>query len=85
MNPPKRKLTESDWVTLASALNRAMDERASYADAWQDGRARRAALAQVKKYEALHRKIFGGPSSRQTDLDALAACPTVSIFDMKGG
>lgn len=88
MSDRKRKprLTDTDWKLLRRALNDAMDERDSYADAWAQGTPERAeALEYVRRYEALHRKLFGDDSLRQKDMDRFAAMPTVPISELMAG
>lgn len=79
----RRRLTETDWRTIRRALNDAMDERASYAEAWgADTTEGSTAAEKVKQYEALHQKLFGEASARQQQLDEDDATPSVSIFEL---
>ncbi len=74
------RLTEADWATVRRALSDAIDERSSYADAWARGTPERAAAeAQVKRYEAVNRKLFGTDSFTKREQDALDALPSKPI------
>lgn len=80
------RLTKKDWQTIARALNHAMDERDSFADAYSyTGPEAERAMENVREFEALHQKLFGGPSARQQDLEAYAATPTISLFELAAG
>lgn len=76
-----KPLTSGELATLASALNRAMDDRQGFAECNAPGTPEhKAALALVRKYERLHVRIFGRPSGRATMIKAMNAVPSKSIF-----
>lgn len=76
-------LTRRDMETIRRALNSAMTDRESYADAW-GGRTPegREALADIVRFEKLHAKLFGRKSARQEFADKIAAGKGVSIHDL---
>lgn len=77
------RLTAADRKTIRRALNDAISDRSSYADAWPaNAPERAAALKLVERYEALHRKMFGEASHRRQVDEALANTPTTSIFEL---
>ena len=78
-----KSLTKADLVTIAQALNHAIDERDSLADAYaHTGPEAQKAAAAVKAFEALYVKLFGEPSGRQRDIDDLAKVPLVTIYEI---
>lgn len=69
--------------TIRSALNRAMEDRDSYADAYgRQGPEAEEALKLVREYEALHVKVFGEPSFRQSEIERLKTIPTKTIQEI---
>lgn len=79
---PRKKLTKADWRTIAYALNCAIQERDSYADAWGKGKEADRALKAVKQFKAVHLKIFGERSAIELADERLAVCDKISIFDL---
>lgn len=77
------RLTDADWQTIRQALNHAIEERESYADAvFNDPVHHKRAVNACKKFEALHVKMFGEPSSVAKQAAADAVAPTISLFDL---
>jgi hypothetical protein len=69
---------------IRSALNRALHDRASYADAYGGvGPEAEAAWALMARYETFHYQFFGEPSQFVKDADALHNAPTISIFELR--
>lgn len=80
------KLTKADLKTIRFALNCAIDERDSYAEAYsRTGPIAEEASAAVKRFERLHRKLFGEQSANQKLQEDMAAQPAVSIFQIMKG
>jgi hypothetical protein len=80
------RLTKKDVQTIRRALNDAMDERDSFAAAYEyRGPEAEAAMQRVRDYEALHVKLFGQPSARAAEIKRLAACPTIPITSLMAG
>lgn len=77
------QLTRKDVQTIRSALNRAIDERLSLADAYSNqGPEAEEALALVSRYEKLHAKIFGEPSDHVRHEAYLKAQPMKTIQEI---
>jgi hypothetical protein len=81
----RRPITATDLQIIRSALNRAIEERESYADAYsRRGPEAERALAMVAMYEKLHVKLFGEPSAVEQEREKIRNTPAVSIFDISG-
>lgn len=79
----KHRLTVADWQTIRRALNDAMEDRASFADAYGNvGPEAEKALDQVRRYERLHEKLFGRASQRRKDIARFAAMPSAPITEL---
>lgn len=76
-------LTADDMRTIRSAINYAMDERDSYADAFgYKGPEAERAMATMRRFEALHVKLFGEPSAFQQEIEASKKTKKISIFEL---
>lgn len=78
------KLTEEDLNTIRFALNYAIDERESFAEAYhRTGQEAELALSNVKRFEELHKKIFGEASGVQQRKDYFNSLTSVSLHELK--
>lgn len=74
------KLTAKDLRLIRSALDHAIVERESFADAYNNqGPEGCGALKLVEQFEALHVKLFGTPSGPAQDKAVYAAMERVPL------
>lgn len=77
------RLTQADRKIIRSALNDAMRDRDTFADAYsRKGPEAERAIAQVAAYEALHVRMFGYHSAAAQQAIEDATCEKVSIFSL---
>ena len=85
------RLTKADWQLIREALNYALEDRASYREAWSgvrddEGKAVQADCDDLKKrVEAFSQKHLGKATDYKIRNDELAAMPLVSIHDLRKG
>jgi hypothetical protein len=78
------KLTEEDLNTIRFALNCAIEERESFAEAYSNvGPEAERALSNVKRFEKLHKKLFNEASTVQQSKEYFNSLTKVSLHELK--
>lgn len=78
--PHRVQLSRRDIETISRALNYAIGDRESFADAYgRKGPEANAALADIDRFEKLHIKLLGRPSARASFAAMIEAESSVFI------